>query len=69
MIMQSLTATIGFGCYTPPFKQYSIWDDINLFLMLISFAVLYVGCTYYLLLALKLATNRLKSTFKKKNTK
>ncbi len=63
MILQFQT-----GC-TPPFtyKEYSVWDNIEIYLTLLSIAILYAGCTYYLLYALKLITNKLKKSFNNEN--
>ncbi len=68
MIIQFLTST-GFRCFTLPYKEYNIWDNIEIYSTLLSLAILYVGCTYYLLSALKLITDRLKSILTTKNAK
>ncbi len=51
----------------PPFeyKQYSIWDDISLILILFVYLILYIGSAYYLMKGLKLTINTLKKYFKK----
>ncbi len=53
---------------TPPFefKQYSIWDDISLILILFAYLILYIEFAYYLMRGLKLIIKILKSRFKKK---
>lgn len=61
-----LISVSGFICLTPPYREYSIWDNIEFFLMLISFAVLYVGIVYYGLYSLKLIINRIKEHFSTK---
>lgn len=63
MILQFLTFTVGFRCFTPLYREYSNWDKIEFFLMLILFTALYVGCAYYFLYTIKLFTDRLKRYF------
>lgn len=62
-MFQILSSVSGFICLTPPYREYSTWDNIEFFLMLISFAVLYVGIVYYVLYSLKLIINRIKEYF------
>lgn len=62
--MQLLTSTLSFRCFTPMYKEYSIWENIEFSLMLISIATLYVGMVYYSLYLLKLITDKLKKYFK-----
>jgi len=52
---------------TPPFefKQYSIWDDVSIILILFVYLILYIGSAYYLMKGLKLTINTLKKYFKK----
>lgn len=66
MITHFLISTLGFRCFTPPYKQYRMWENIELFLMIASLAILYVGCAYYLLYALKLITYKLKKFLNRK---
>lgn len=62
-MFQILSSVSGFICLTTPYREYSTWDNIEFFLMLISFAVLYVGFAYYFLYIIKLFTDRLKKHF------
>ncbi|MDP9960405.1 hypothetical protein J2T04_002289 [Chryseobacterium lathyri] len=52
---------------TPPFefKQYSIWDDVSLILILSAYLILYVGGAYLFMRGLKLGINALKKHFEK----
>lgn len=53
----------------PPFeyKQYSIWDDMSLILMIVLILILYIGCAYYLMKWLRFTIKALTKHFEKKN--
>ncbi len=51
----------------PPFKykEYSIWDDVSLILMMASILIFYTGSAYYFMKFLKFTINAIKEYFKK----
>lgn len=41
------TSTLSLRCYTIAYKEYSTWENVEFYLMLISLAILYAGCVGY----------------------
>lgn len=45
--MHFLTSILSLRCYKLPYKEYSTWENLEFYLMLISLAILYAGCVGY----------------------
>lgn len=52
------------GCIPPfEYKQYTIWDDVSVILILSAYLILYIGVAYCLMRGLKAIINTIKSYF------